>query len=232
MTERTTGTLALIGGGEFSAASSALDRDLLAASGGHDVLLVPAAAAYERPEARVAAGRGYFEGLGATVHVVDVLARHDAEDRHEKQVRDARFIYLMDGSPLHLRSVIKDTPLYDALVHAYRAGAVLGACGAAATLLGDPMVDPRGGAYTVGLGLVPDVAVFPYHGRAASHMWERSKDLLPRTATLVGIDEGTAIVRPPDGGWRVDGEGRVTTFRRDEAEHTVTRGEVLELKAR
>jgi cyanophycinase len=61
------------------------------------------------------------------------------------------------------------------------------------------MVDPRGGAYTVGLGLVPNLAVFPYHGTAADHMRERSIDLLPKSAKLVGIDEETALVRDPDG---------------------------------
>ena len=57
----------------------------------------------------------------------------------------------------------------------------------------DPMVDPRGGAYTVGLGMVTDLAVFPYHGTAADHLRERSIDLLPAAATLVGIDEETAL---------------------------------------
>ena len=57
------------------------------------------------------------------------------------------------------------------------------------------MVDPRGGAYTVGLGLVSGLAVFPYHGRAADHLRERSVELLPADAVLVGLDEHTALVR-------------------------------------
>ena len=74
------------------------------------------------------------------------------------------------------------------------------------------MVDPRGGAYTVGLGLVPNLAVFPYHGTAAEHLRERSIDLLPPTAKLVGIDEETALVRDRDGTWRVAGVGAVTVY--------------------
>jgi cyanophycinase len=74
------------------------------------------------------------------------------------------------------------------------------------------MVDPRGGAYTVGLGLVPNLAVFPYHGTAAEHMRERSIDLLPSSANLVGIDEETALVRDADGRWRVAGAGVVTLY--------------------
>ena len=91
--------------------------------------------------------------------------------------------------------MLKDSALYDAMVEAYAAGAVIAASGAGATLLCDPMVDPRGGAYTVGLGLVRGLAVFPYHGSAAAHLRERSIELLPPDAVLVGLDEHTAIVR-------------------------------------
>jgi cyanophycinase len=80
------------------------------------------------------------------------------------------------------------------------------------------MVDPRGGAYTVGLGVVTDLAVFPYHGTAAEHLRERSIDLLPRSARLVGIDEETALVRDPAGAWRVAGAGSVTVYRGRDAE--------------
>ena len=227
MTTQSAGTLALVGGGEFTAAARALDADLLAASGSTEVLVVPTAAAYERPAARVEAAREYFASLGAQVAALEVYSRHDAEDRHREQLKAARFIYLMDGSPLHLRSVLKDTPLYDALLAAYHDGAVLAASGAGATLLGDPMVDPRGGAYTVGLGLASGVAVFPYHGTTAPHLWQRSKDLLPSNAVLVGLDEGTAIVRAVDGTWRVDGEGRVTVFRRGGDEVVIGRADAL-----
>ena len=74
------------------------------------------------------------------------------------------------------------------------------------------MVDPRGGAYTVGLGMVTNLAVFPYHGSAADHMRERSIDLLPGNAVLAGIDSSTALVREPDGSWRVAGSGSVTLY--------------------
>ena len=60
--------------------------------------------------------------------------------------------------------------------------------------------------------MVPDLAVFPWHGTAADHLRERSIDLLPRSAKLVGVDEGTALVRDPDGSWRVAGMGSVTVY--------------------
>ena len=142
-----------------------------------------------------------------------VLHRAEADDaRIAESVRRSKFVYLCDGSPLHLRSVLKDSALWDAILAAYHGGAAVAASGAGATLVGDPMVDPRGGAYTVGLGLVPNLAVFPYHGTAADHMRERSIDLLPKSAKLVGIDGETALVRDPDGTWRVAGVGVVTLY--------------------
>jgi cyanophycinase len=73
------------------------------------------------------------------------------------------------------------------------------------------MVDPRGGAYTVGLGVVSNLAVFPYHGTAAGHLRERSIDLLPRTAVLAGIDEETALIKHGET-WSVGGAGAVTIY--------------------
>ncbi len=145
-----------------------------------------------------------------------MLHRRDAEDADTvAAVEQARFVYLADGSPMHLRSVMKSSPLFDAMLTAYRSGAVIAASGAAATVLCDPMVDPRGGAYTVGLGFVEGVAVFPYHGSAADHLRQRSVELRPREAVLVGIDEETALVREPGPSWSVAGAGRVTIYASD-----------------
>jgi cyanophycinase len=134
-------------------------------------------------------------------------------------------VYLADGSPLHLRSVLKDSALFDALLAAYHSGGVLAASGAGATLVCDPMVDPRGGAYTVGLGVVANLAVFPYHGTAATHLRERSIDLLPRTAVLAGVDEATALVKDPSG-WTVAGAGAVTLYGAESTRSTYTSGDV------
>jgi len=209
----TSGPLALLGGGEWRDGCRDLDTELLATSGAKEVVVVPAAAAFEHPDKVGLRAGEYFESLGVKCRVLPVLHRAEADDgRIAESVRRAKFVYLCDGSPLHLRSVLKDSALWDALLAAYHGGAALAASGAGATLVGDPMVDPRGGAYTVGLGLVPNLAVFPYHGTAADHMRERSIDLLPAAAKLVGIDEETALVRDPDGGWRVAGAGVVSLY--------------------
>ena len=162
---KTNGTLALLGGGEWQDECRDLDRALLAMSGGErgpraaDRRRVRASGTGRRARDRVVrdARRQGRRPRGVN--------RRDAEnDAIAKLARDATFVYVADGSPLHLRSVLKDSALYDAMLRAYAGGAVVAASGAGATLLCDPMVDPRGGAYTVGLGLVRGLAVFPYHG--------------------------------------------------------------------
>jgi cyanophycinase len=230
--KRTNGTLALIGGGEWQEPCRDLDRALLALSGGDDVLVLPTAAAFEHPDRVVERAATWFESLGARVQGLDVLNRRDAEtDEAARTARDAKFIYVADGSPLHLRSVLKGSALYEAIVKAYQGGAVLAASGAGATLVCDPMVDPRGGAYTVGLGLVSGLAVFPYHGNAAEHLRERSVELLPAEAVLVGLDAHTALVRDAAGGWRVDGPGTATVYRKNEEPSIVRVGEYIDVPA-
>jgi len=213
------GTLALVGGGEWQDGTRDLDAALLEASGGSEVLVLPTAAAYEHPERVEDRAAAYFAKLGARVRALPVLHRTEAESADVAEtVRDARFISFCDGSPLHLRSVLKGSALFDALLAAYRSGAVLAASGAGATVLCDPMVDPRGGAYTVGLGVVAGVAIFPYHGSAAAHLRERSIELLPSTAILAGVDEGTALVREPGAKWSVTGPGQVTLYKDGKSE--------------
>ncbi len=209
------GTLALLGGDEWTDPCRPIDTRLLERAKRREVLVVPAAAAFENPERAVERAVVWFAALDARADGLTVLNRRDAEnDANVAAVRDAACLYLADGSPLHLRSVLKGSALYAAIVEAYAGGAVLAASGASATVLCDPMVDPRGGAYTVGLGLVRGLAVFPYHGTAAEHIRERSVDLLPASAALAGIDEHTALVRDGDGPWDVVGAGRVAVYRK------------------
>ena len=228
-----TGTLALLGGGEWRDGCRPLDTELLASSGAKEVVVIPAAAAYEQAGKITDRAATYFDSLGVRANTVPVLHRGEADDpKIADTVRRAKFIYLCDGSPLHLRSVLKGSALFDAIVGAYHGGASVAASGAGATLVGDPMVDPRGGAYTVGLAMVPDLAVFPYHGTAAHHMRERSIDLLPSTAKLVGIDDETALVRDRDGSWRVAGAGVVTVYEGRDVREYAAGSAITELTTR
>ena len=207
------GPLALVGGGEF-APGCAHDAELLAASGADEVALVPAGSAFESPAKVVAAARAWFEGLGVALREVPVLTRPDAlVAENVEMVAAARFVYLVGTSPMHLRSVLKDTPLFEALCAAWRDGAALAGSGAGADVLCDPMVDTRGGAFTVGLGLVPRVAVIPRVNQWSPDKVRRTVELAPPDVAVVGLPERSAIVRAGDGAWHATGEGPVTVHR-------------------
>jgi cyanophycinase len=206
------GVLALVGGNEWQDKCT-FDRGLLEASGGSEVLVLPTAAAYEHPDRAVEHARHWFDSFGGSVRGLDVLRRHDAEDEaNAATVRAAKFIYLSGGSPMHLRSVLKDSRLWDALVEAWDGGAVLAGASAGAMVLCDPMVDPRGGAFTLGLGLVEQVALIPHHEEWDEDQARRTIELAPKGLPVVGIDTQTALIRDPDGTWRTEGAGRVVVF--------------------
>ena len=206
------GPLALVGGGEWREGCT-FDRDLLAASDAEEVLVLPTAAAYEHPERAVETAEQWFAGLGAKVRGLMVLARPDAElEANAAAIRDAKFIYLSGGSPLHLRSVLKDSAAWHALAQAWQGGAVLAGSSAGAMALCDPMVDPRGGAFTLGLGLVAQVAIIPHHNTWSEEKAKRTITLAPKGLPIVGIDERTALIRGVDGGWNVAGVGGVVVF--------------------
>jgi cyanophycinase len=203
------GPLALVGGGEWQDGCT-FDAALLEAGGG-EVLVLPTAAAYEHPERAVATATAWFEGLGGRAGGLGVLTRRDAFDpANVDAVRAARFTYLGGGSPLHLRSVLKDSPVWRALLDAWHDGAVLAGSSAGAMVLCDPMVDPRGGAFTVGLGLVAQVAFVPHADTWSADLARRTVDLAPPDLPVVGADERTALLRHPDGSWSAEGAGTVT----------------------
>lgn len=206
-----TGPLALIGGGEWEE-GCAFDAELLAAAGGGEVVVLPTAAAFENPGRFVERATAWFGGLGAAVREAHVLQRSDAMDpANVELVRGARFLYLAGDSPMHLRSVLKDTPVWEALVAAWEGGAVVAASGGAASGLLDPMFDPRGGAFTVGLGLVTNLALLPEAEDDVAEHHHRTLELADPDLVLATVQRCTALVR--DGsGWRAAGAGQVRVF--------------------
>jgi cyanophycinase len=206
------GVVALVGGGEWRDGCT-FDRALLDAAGTTDVLVLPTAAAYEHPERAVQTAADWFATLGAKATGLDVLRRPDADDdANAEAVRAARFLYLAGGSPLHLRSVLKESKVWDALVAAWQDGAVVAGSSAGAMVLTDPMVDPRGGAFTLGLGLIEQLAVIPHFNSWSPDKAHRTVALAAKGLAVVGIPEQTAVIRDADGTWRADGVGEVTVY--------------------
>jgi cyanophycinase len=111
-----TGIIALQGGGPFSA-NDDLDRRILGAVGATRVVVLPTADAFEHPERLIAAAQPWAERMGVTLEALMVLRRGEALDAPTAEiVRAARAVYLVGDQQLHLRSVLKDTPLWEAIV--------------------------------------------------------------------------------------------------------------------
>lgn len=198
---RRPGLLALVGGGAWGE-QDAFDAELLERADTEELLLLPTAAAYERPERQIEAARSFFAGT-VGVRALMVMSRSEAEDEaNAAAIRQSRFIYLADGSPLHLRSVLKASRAWQAVFDAWESGAVVAGVGAGAMVLTDPMVDPRGGAFTLGLGLVVEMSVIPDYLGETEEKHRRTIRLAPRGVPVAAVPRGSALVREPDGTWR------------------------------
>lgn len=200
------GTLVLAGGGPFTD-NDDLDRRLVAGRSG-TVHVVPTADAYERPAEMVARAEEWGARIGVRVEGVMAMVRPDArrEDLAE-QVSTGDMVWLVGDSPIHLRTVMKDTPLWEAIVGVLgRGGLVVGVAGSAAALC-DPMTDPRGGAFTFGLGLVSGLAVITETETWAPEQLHRTH-ALAGDSVVVDLPTGSALVRHAEAGgarWEVVG---------------------------
>jgi len=190
------GTLALCGGGPFSA-NDDLDRRLLAEAGADRVVVLPTADAFEQPADLVAAAMTWAERLDTVVEALMVLQRHDAEDEGAAAVIDeASAVYLVGDSSMHLRSALKDTPVLAAIRSVLDRGGLVVGVGPSAAALCDPMLDQRGGAFTIGLGLATGIAVIP---EADTESEERRRRTLALADTaVVELPTGAAVVRRDD----------------------------------
>ena len=201
-----TGTIALMGGGPFSA-NDDLDARLLEAAGADRAVVLPTADAFEEPAALVTASMSWAERLGVDVDALMVLQRHDAEDDTAADViRAARAVWLVGDSSMHLRSALKETPVYTAIREVLESGGLVSAVGSSAAALCDPMLDQRGGAFTLGLGLVRGVAVIP-----AAEDWSeerRARTLALADTPVVELPTGSALLCR-DGSWELVGSAVV-----------------------
>jgi len=209
-----TGPLALVGGHEFTEGCT-FDAEIAAAVGATEVALLPTGWAYENPARAVAAARAWFASLGLGVVEVPVYTRADAMSAENvAALRAARMIYLTGVSPMHMRSVLLDTPVYSAVLAAWESGAALVGSGGGTDVLCDPMIDIRGGAFTVGLGLLPDVAIMTHSDEKSRDMVQRTIKLASPSVLLVELPTRTALIDDEgDGRWRVAGVGEVVTHR-------------------
>ena len=144
-----------------------------------------------------------------------VLGRQDADDEaNAAAVRESRFLYLSGGSPMHLRSVLKDSVgvgrARGDVARRRRARGLVGGRDGALRSHGRS----RGAARSPsGLGLIEQLAFIPHHDTWSPDKAKRTIALAPaRPPARSRVDERTAVIRATDGTWSVEGAGTAVVF--------------------
>ena len=160
-----------------------------------DVVVVTTAAAFTgMAEAALVAAEA-LTPLGARVEALMVGDRAAAAEPYFAQrIAEADLVVLVDGAALHARAVWRATPVGEAIGRA----AVVVAVGSVASVLGEVMVDPRGGAPTTGLGWVSGIVLA---APAGEEQMDRTRALLGAGATLAVLGPRAAVA-VVGGEWR------------------------------
>jgi cyanophycinase len=217
------GPLALVGGDELKPGNEPQDEILVHAAGGAPAFVLATAAGRQGPDLAVANAVRWFAGLGLEVEELPALRKADVSSpANVERATSGRFFYLVGGDPGLVPKTLAGTPLWDAVVAAWRDGAALAGSSAGAMAMGEwtlvrarmPGDDRR--RYAPALGLVPRVAVLP-HFETFGHRWvDSAREGAEREGVvLLGIDERTAALWQ-EGTWRALGDGGVTVIEGDE----------------
>ena len=186
------GTVALFGGGPF-VGNDEIDRLLIRGRTG-PVGVLPTADAFEQPQLLVASAEQWGARLGVEVVPIMSMTRAQSSDSSFVSVVDSlEMLWLVGDSPIHLRTALKDTPLWESILRLLDRGGLVAAVGASAAAMCDPMTDPRGGAFTFGLGLVEGLAILTESEKWATEQLQRAQHLSVE-APLIELPTGAAIV--------------------------------------
>lgn len=187
----------LQGGGPFTA-NDVFDAQILSAHPGY-VAILPTAEAFENPDDLVQLSVAWAKRLGITTKLCAVYSRADArEESFATIIAQAAVVYVVGDSPIHLRSTLKDTVVFDAVA---AHSCVVATAGSAAAMC-DPMVDPRGGAFALGLGLVRGVAAITESEKWPDERLQRTLSLA--NTSVAQIPTGAALIYD-NGTWSTHG---------------------------
>jgi len=183
--------------GSLDALRAALVDDVLGPLRSNaDVVVLPTAAAYIGVAQTAVTTAQVFDALDVRVEALMVMDRGAADEPYFiDRLTAADLVVLCDGAALHARTVWRNTPTGEAINRARSIVAV----GAVATVLGEVMIDPRGGAPMVGLGYRTGLV---FCVPASEEQLERTRSLLDRDLALVVLGP-RAVLHCRDGVWRV-----------------------------
>ena len=211
------GFVLLEGGNEFCAGMAAADERVIAVGGGRaaPIRIIPAAAAPDNNDLRAGAnGVAWFKGIGAgDVRSLPVIDRASANQSElAKELEAARVVFMLGGFTRYLAETLAGSRAWEAILTAYRAGAVIGGSSAGAMVLCEHYFDQASQQVLPGLNLLPGCCVLPHHNTFGKNWAPRLNRLLPNPL-LLGIDEETGLLNDgPAGEWTVYGKGAVTVY--------------------
>jgi cyanophycinase len=219
------GTIALVGSGEFTPSMEAVDMALLLATGRDRprVAILPTASWPDGEETFrrwAVQGEAHFAALGAEVEPVMVRGAQDANDpAAAAAIGEADLVYLSGGKPGHLLDALDGGAVGAALRAAHARGAVIAGCSAGAMVLAGCQLRSAGRGFVrfpvgwrLGLGLVPGTVVIPHYDAFPEPLSAAIALAAPAGSLVLGIDEETVLVGR-DEAWQVHGRGRVTIWR-------------------
>jgi len=209
-----TGTIALVGSGEFLPPIRPLDQKLLEhIQETPRVVVLPTASAPDGtgvPERWARMGVEHFTALGAQVEPAMLLTREDAEKPAiVEQIAQANFVYFSGGKPRYLLETLQGTAAWAAVETLYARGGVVAGCSAGAIVMGAAIRFPRSHQTANALNLAPGLVIIPHFDEIPKLMRAAFNHTNPHT--LVGVDGSTALVGHANR-WSVYGTGGVTVF--------------------
>ena len=228
----------LVGSGEFTPATEAVDLELLKGRPQRVVFLPTAAAPEGETTLRywTDLGTTHYRRLGIPAQPLMVRTREDAFSAAlAAEIEGAGLIYLSGGDPAYLAATVTGTAVGDAIREAWTKGTAVAGCSAGAVALMERVPDVRaaGRPFVEGLGLVTGMMLLPHFDQLEKWVpgvTEWALQALPAGTELLGVEEDTALVGGPRE-WRVLGRQRAWKLSRDGAHRSFAAGEVLDLGA-
>ena len=180
------------------------------------VVIVPTAAARQRPDLAAAHGRdawnatGVRAGVEVRVETASIVTRDAAAALVElARLEAADVIHLPGGDPDVIPAVLRDTRAWASILAAHRRGACVAGASAGAMAFGERLWTPSGPVD--GLRLVPGLGVVPHFDPSRGDAWRRSVDPDGRL-TWLGLPERTLVLGRPGGPWHSVGPEEARWF--------------------
>jgi len=219
------GTIALVGSGEWLPVMLDLERELL--NNQNPVYVQLSTAAGQESPARLEHWKNLAQNQAKSLSVesrwLPVFDQESANNPElAEKIKGAGLIYLSGGDPTYLAETLRDSLVWKAIVKEWENGASLAGCSAGAMALTTwvPRMRIKIGKNNEdvkGLGLLPNIRVIPHFDRMLGWIPDIITRYLlntPPGVTLVGIDEKTALVGGINS-WIVNGEQSVWVLTHD-----------------